>query len=108
LRRKPARRNSGELDQEFGRVAQLLAKLPERRPQNTASVVASLQAIWDLVAGAREPGELPGQGKSRWPRPFRVTFLTMLTLAGLGWAIASFGPAAVRVVNQRVQALKLK
>jgi hypothetical protein len=92
-----------------GLISQLLAKLPEGRPQSAAAVVTALGAMSDLVAAARYPGQLPAQRAAGWggkPRSLWVTVLQMLALAGLGWAAYAWGPPAFQVVCDQLEAFR--
>jgi hypothetical protein len=94
-----------------GLISQLLAKLPEGRPQSAAAVAASLAAMSELVAGARYLGQLPSQRDPAWggaPRPLWVTVLQMLALAGQGWAAYAWGPLAFQVVCDQLETFRLR
>ena len=91
-------------DELVGLIGRLLAKLPENRPQEAAGV-AEVLALIAARAAARASGAQAWQRPVKAAaRPFWLTLVQMLALAGLGWAVYWYGPSTARVVNAKVSA----
>jgi serine/threonine protein kinase len=85
-------------DKLVGLISRLLAKRPEGRPQSAEGVAAALAVLQEEAAHNAAQMSLPAREKA--DRPFWVTLVQMVLLAGLGWGIFWYGPAAARTAQQ--------